>query len=246
MKHTLIITIALLFFISCKKEENPAQHDYSHYVGVFYGEKTSSTEFGSHVSTTTSDYVLSTNTTPYSVSFLGTSFDLNNPETTFFSYSASDYSKGASLSYSNNFNSISYSSSQNLGGGASGADSFSGSKTQLPLTDATNHPLKSQLEGQYVLNVYKYDYLNAIDTTYIDTFSVAMDGFSPSLDNNVFYFGRYHSYINTNQMNPSDDYHLVKNLRWSVDSLFIDYKTIYGVFGGAADTVHYIYSGWRM
>ena len=244
MKHILIVTITLLFFISCKKEE--MQNDYSHYVGVFYGEKTRSIEFGLHASTTTSDYVLSTNATPYSVSFLGTSFDLHNPEATFFSYSASNYSKGASLYYSNNFNSIAYSSSQNLGGGASGADSFSGSKTQLPLTDGTVHPLKSQLEGQYVLNVYKYDFLNVIDTTYIDTLTVSMDGFSPLLDNNVFYFDRYHSYIHMDQMNPEDDFHLVKDLRWSVDSLFIDHKTIYGVFGGTANTVHYIYSGWRM
>lgn len=244
MKHILIVIIALLFFTSCKKDD--PVHDYSHYAGVFYGEKTRFTEFALHETTTTSDYVLSANTTPYSVSVLGTSFDLDNPQTTFFSYSASDYSKGATLSYSNNFNSIHYSSSENLGGGATGADSFSGSKTQLPLTDGADHPLKSQLEGQYVLNVYKYDYLNAIDTTYIDTLTVTMDGFSPSLDNNVFNFDRYHSYIHVDQMNPSDDWHLVKDLRWSADSLSIDHKMIYGVFGGTADTVHYIYSGWRM
>lgn len=246
MKHILIVIIALLLIVSCKKEETPVQHDYSHYEGMFYGEKTRFTEFASHETTTTSDYVISTNTTTYSVSVLGTSFDVDNPETTFFSYSASDYSKSATLSYNNNFSSIDYSSSENLGGGASGADSFSGSNTQLPLTGGADHPLKSQLEGQYVLNVYKYDYLNAIDTTYIDTLTVSIDGYSPLLDDNVFNFDRYHSYIHVDQMNPSDDWHLVKDLRWSADSLSIDHKTIYGVFGGTADTVHYIYSGWRI
>lgn len=165
---------------------------------------------------------------------------------TSFNYSASDYSHSAYASFGNDFNNFGYSSNSNLGGGADGAESFSGVRTLLPLTNTAEHQLQSQLEGQFILSIHKFEYVNAIDTTYRDTLLIEMSGHNANLDNKSIGFGRFYSYINSDNVNPYEDERNIGSLYWVEDSIYINTQTIHGVFGGAIDTVHYIYSGIRL
>jgi len=244
MKYFIPLIASIFLFFSCKKDKVVIEPNYSQYEGSFYGEQNTTSQFGSSQHSANSDQIISTRVEYGKLLYSNTSFNIDAPNMTYFSYDASDYSHNADASFNNNFNDFWYSSNSNpLGGSGYLTESFSGARVQLPLTNGTEHPLKSQLEGQFILNIRKIEYLNGMDTTYTDTLFVQMSGFSAVLDNSNFSFGKFYSYLNSDDVNSNDDVHTIHNLFWEEDSIYINSEEIYGIFGGTADTIHYTYSG---
>lgn len=246
MRIYAIVGVIFLLVSSCKKEQATATYDYSHYVGTYYGIRTKTTSFDQSSSSITSDYVMASSLSNNNIDFYYTQFNVGSSEQTSFSYYAPDYSKTAHLTFSNNYSDIGFSSSSNLGGGASGTDAFSGSVTQFPLTEGTVHPFMNDLIGEYVLNIHKHEYVNGIEEIYVDTIMVQMNNYNPQLDGHDFDFGRYISHCSMENVNQFSDEHLSQQLYWTTDSIYIEHTIIYGIFGGAIDTVHYTYSGHRL
>lgn len=246
MKFVSVIVVFLPLLLSCKKDKTPIIHDYSHYEGNYYGENTHTDGFYLSSSEVISDRVMRSSVDNGRVNFMGDNFDIDHPQTTDFSIFSPDYSHDVFLSFGAGFGSLYYNSTSMLGGGGSASENFSSIKTELPVTGDTEHPLKDQLEGTYILSVTKSDYLNNIDTSYQDTLTIQISGFSALLDNNELAFAPFHSYLHSDVLIYTYDEHRIKDLYWTEDSIYLNHKTMYGIFGGSADTVHYIYSGVKL
>ena len=109
------------------------------------------------------------------------------------------------------------------------------------MTDDSEHPLRSQLEGMFILQIQKHEYVNGVDLSYIDTVLISMSGYNPVIDNEEYNVGVFYTYYKSNSMwNQGLER---RDLYWVQDSIYLDYKT---VPSGTTDTIHHIYSGKKM
>ena len=234
-----LLLILFMALASCKKEptSQPASTDYSKYIGNYYGIISyDAVEFASEVE---SDRILPSDVSGNQLLFNGVTFSIPSPPPT--SFSVGDmYTVGANLNYYSNFEQIGF--EQHYDGGITKVDvTFSGNKTALPVTDDTEHPLKSQLEGMFILQIQKREYLNGVDLSYIDTVLISMSGYNPVIDNEEYNVGVFYTYYKSNSMwNQGLEQ---RDLYWVQDSIYLDYKT---VPSGTTDTIHHVYSGKKM
>jgi hypothetical protein len=248
MKYSIYLLALVLITLtsSCKKEKKEpttstnVEYDYSNLKGSYYGiQHSSAVQF---TSTTESDQILATDIVANQLTFKNTSFNLVIPQTTSYSNGNPFYTH-ADLNFSSNFNQIAF--DQQYDGGITAINrTFNGTKTTLASTENNEHPLKSQLEGMFILQMIKHEYLNSIDVSYIDTVSVTMSGFNPVIEGKTYSVGSFYTYYKVNsqwQGGPQ-----ITDLYWIEDSLYLDYKTISGVNSGPSDTIHHIFSGARL
>lgn len=247
MKYVLLLLLTSSILISCKKEVVPIEQDFSHYNGHFYGELSHYSVYNNSNWNVVSDMVIRSSTDNSQLCFLEEQFSIPDEEMTNFGFSSGNYSgRTFHLNFYNNFNSISYSDDYNYGTSWYTDDTFYGVRMQASETGSQEHPLKAQLEGDFVLNIAKKEYLNNIDTNYYDTLSLTLSGFSAILDSKQFDFPPFHSYVHSNSMVQDLDERRIEDIYWEQDTIYLNYMIISGVFGGTIDTVHYRYSGVRL
>ena len=227
---------------SCKKEplNDPEIADHSHYEGTYYGIQT--TEANQFVAESESDCILPTTVDGDQLSFNGASFIIPSSQPTSFSVGDWYYS-GANLNFSSDHTLINF--ERRFDGGITTVDvTFNGEKTNLPLTNDTEHPLKAQLEGTFILQIEKHEYLSGIDESYLDTVVVTMSGFNPVIDNEEFSAGMFYTYFKLNSL--WDDGLDCRDLYWTEDSLYLNYQYIPHQGAGITDTIHHVYSGRKL
>ncbi|MCH2231836.1 MAG: hypothetical protein MK105_15990 [Crocinitomicaceae bacterium] len=248
MKHILLLIFILPLVLSCKKDSTPPVYDFSDYDGNFYGELSSYNTYYNSNSNIVSDRIFGCSNDGSQLFFKEDIFLLTDPENTNFGFASQNPYSGRSfdLNFTNNFNNLSYTEHIIYGSEWGSHNTFSGLKMQLPLTGTDEHPLKAELEGDFVLNIYKREYLNNIDTNYYDTLNIMLSGFNVIIESKQFEFPPFHSYVHVNSMLESNDEHRIEDLYWSQDTIYINSKIISGIFGGTADTVQYNYSGVRL
>lgn len=241
MKMLLYLSVLLLITqTSCKKEETPEPYDYSNYKGNYYGIlRSDAVAFTSQVE---SDRILPSDVSGNQLLFNGVTFSIPTPPPT--SFSVGDmYTVGANLNYSSNFEQIGF--AQRYDGGITKVDvTFNGNKTALPVTDDTEHPLKSQLEGMFILQIDKKEHLSGTDLSYMDTVLITMSGYHPVIDNEEYDVGAFYTYYKSNSTWNQGLEH--RDLYWVEDSLYLNYKTIPNATTGITDTIHHTFSGRRM
>jgi hypothetical protein len=185
---------------------------------------------------------LATDIVANQLTFKNTSFNLVTPQTTSYSNGNPFYTH-ADLNFSSNFNQIAF--DQQYDGGITAVNrTFNGTKTTLSSTENSVHPLKSQLEGMFILQINKHEYLNSIDVSYVDTLSVTMSGFSPVIEGKTYSAGSFYTYYKVNSQWEGGPQ--ITDMYWIEDSLYLNYKTISGVNSGPSDTIHHIFSGARL
>ncbi len=237
--------IVLLPIISCKKEpiSEPgagASPFYSQYVGNYYGIRSSrAVEFTSEIE---SDCILSTNVNGNELIFEGSSFSI--PQTLPSSFSIGDlYYSGAKLDFYSNFDVIQ--SQKRYDAGITKVDlTFNGNKSSLPVTTDSEHPLKNQLEGTFILQIDKHEYLIGTDVSYVDTVAVMMSGYNVVIENKEYGIGKFYTYYKRNQ-NWNQGFEN-RDLYWVEDSLYLDYRTIPAANTGITDTIHHVFSGRKL
>ena len=241
MKFILFLIAFSLLLLSCKKEEPVVTYDYSQYTGNYYGVRDyEQLELYDH--TEESDGVFASEVTSNQVGFMDHFFDKVVPQTSSFehgNYYAYNYAK---LLFLSNFNQINF---ERIFISTSPAKiTFEGNKTLLPLTGSQEHPLINDLQGTYILHIDKYENLNSINESYIDTVAITINGFNPIIDNKEFEIEPFHSYYKQN-LNYQSQIIMEKDLFWTSDSIYLFYKTISNqVFPN--DTLHHIYSGTKL
>lgn len=232
----LFLFIALA---SCKKEEpGIIGTDYSRYNGNYIGVKT--TDAVNFTSESTSDCILISEVIENQLFFNDVFFSLPSP-TVATSFSVGDlYYSGANLNYNSDFSEVEL--VQRYDGGITKVDlTFNGIKTELASTEGAEHPLRSQLEGTFILNIQKKEVANAVDLSYTDTVSISMSGFNPVIDNEEYSVNKFYTFYTLNSLwNQGVEQ---RNLYWVEDSIYFDYKS---VPSGTTDTVHHVFAGRKM
>ena len=247
MKYIIYLLLIVIVTLnsSCKKEptsitNESAGSDYSNLKGNYYGiQHSSAVQF---TSTTESDQILATDIVANQLTFKNTAFNLVTPQTTSYSNGSPFYTH-ADLNFSSNFNQIAF--DQQYDGGITAVNrTFNGTKTTLASTENNEHPLKSQLEGMFILQINKHEYLNSIDVSYLDTVLVTMSGFNPVIEGETYSVGSFYTYYKVNSQWEGGPQ--ITDMYWIEDSLYLDYKTISGVNSGPSDTIHHIFYGARL
>ena len=250
MKSILLLcfTISLLLsFSACKKEPGPYEseegvntsYNYDHYNGKYYGVQ--SNEAQSFYSSTEYDVVTSSKVVNNQVVFLNEAFDLSTPDIVSFSQQLS-YPLFTDLNFSPDFEQVTF--NQRIDAGVTKVDvDFLGQKTVLDSTDGPEHPLKNQLEGLFQLQVSKYESLNGVDITELDTLLVSMSGYDPVINSVQYNAPNFYSFYNSAWSYGYIDAN--HQLYWVEDSIYLNYFTVDSQ-SGVLDTVHHIYEGVRL
>ena len=248
MKSIFIIccTISLLLsFTACKKEPGPYEegtntnYNYEHYVGKYYGVQ--SNEALSFYSSSEHDVVATSKVVNNQVVFLNEAFDLSTPDITSFSQQQA-YPLFTQLDFSPDYEQITFNQRRDAGVTRVNVD-FLGQKTVLDSTDGSEHPLKNELEGLFELQVSKYENLNGIDITEIDTLFVSMSGYDPVINSVQYDAPNFYSFYNSAWSYGYIDAN--HQLYWVQDSIYLNYFTVDSQ-SGVLDTVHHIYEGVRL
>lgn len=241
MKIILFAFIAIVFLSSCKKKEPIITYDYSQYTGTYYGIREYE-QLELFTKTRESDAVFASEVTANQVGFMDHFFDKEIPQTTHWISGNSFTHDYRELAFHSDFSQIYFESI--FISSSPARETFAGTKTLLPITGNQDHPLKIDLQGTYILNIDKYENLNTINESYIDTVTITMNGFNPIIDNKEFDIEPFHSFYKFDA-----DYNsqmiIEKDLFWASDSIYLFYKTINNqVFPN--DTLHHIYSGIKL
>lgn len=150
------------------------------------------------------------------------------------------YYAGANLDYLTNYEQLHF--FQRYDAGITKVDvTFTGNKTQLPVTDDSEHPLRSELEGTFIVHAQKYESATGVDVDYIDTAVISMAGYNPIIDNQVYDVGVFYTYYTSNVLwNQGIEQ---RDLYWVQESIYLDHKTLPV---GTTDTIHHVFAGNRI
>lgn len=227
----------MLALASCKKDEVTAPPNYSKFAGNYYGIVTY--DVFSFTSATESDCILPTEVNGSQLTFGSANFYNIIDSELSFSYGDMYYG-GAILTYSPNYDHIQFEELYDAGG-PKVKKKFNGDITELPVTGPSEHPLKNQLEGTFILQIDKHENVSGLDVSYIDTVVVSLAGYSPVIDNITYSIGVFYTYYKHNDTyNQQLQY---RDLYWVEDSLYLNYKY---VPAGTTDTTHHIFSGRKL
>ncbi|GAB5417537.1 MAG: hypothetical protein Crog4KO_08090 [Crocinitomicaceae bacterium] len=249
--HLLLLISSLVLFQSCKKEPIATavpgtgasgpyfNANYDHYNGNFYGVQTLDAQ--SFTSTLERDIILKSEVSGLQLLFQGKAYDLSDTNQTNFSLQPF-YPIYSDLNFSSNFNQVSF--AQTYDASVTYQDeAFDGERTVMAATNDSLHPLKDQLEGMFVLNVSKYENLNGVNLSGLDTLNVSMSGYDIMVNADTYNAGAFYTFYRGHWVWSSIEYY--REVYWVEDSIYLNFKTV-SYQSGTNDTVHHIYAGTRL
>ena len=180
------------------------------------------------------------------------SFEVSSDQQTVFQSTNANTGVVATLTYSNNYQSIVL----DINGGPGGPGitttngTYTGNSTTLlaSVSNPNTHPYKSEIEGEYLMWYTEKAAANSNenDTLYQDTFLVTMNSSNVIDINGTLYgYGQFHSYYNETNSSSFSSYKNYKGIRWKNDSLFISKSQIV-TYPGAEDTSFVNYRGRKL